>query len=77
MKSLAEGLKMTSLDDIKKEIDEHKELKQQMVGQLYPTMLTDEISQLTSHYATIFRFVKNNMEKNKRTFRYFKKIFEI
>jgi len=62
MKDIKECLKSTSLDEIKREIDERKDLRAQMVGQLYPAMLTDEISQLTSHYTAVYRFVKHNMD---------------
>ena len=46
MKHINEALQLTSVEEIEEEIKQRKELRATMVGQLYPSILTDEIYKL-------------------------------
>lgn len=46
MKDITEVLKSESLEEIQAEIQERKDLRNQMVGNLYPAVITDEIQKL-------------------------------
>lgn len=50
MLSLEEALELTDLDALIGEIYERKQLRNQMVGSLYPNILVDEISRLLKRY---------------------------
>jgi len=45
---IKDALLLESIEEIQSEVNDRIELRQQMVGQLYPSILTDEISQLNS-----------------------------
>ena len=46
MKHIDEAIQLNSIDEIEEEIRQRKELRATMVGQLYPSILTDEIYKL-------------------------------
>jgi len=60
MKYIKDALLLDSLEEIKEEIKERQELKKLMVGQLYPSILTDEIYQLNMKYRIVLDLNKQN-----------------
>jgi hypothetical protein len=46
MKHIEKALLLESIEEIEEEIKERSELRQQMVGRLYPSILYSEICQL-------------------------------
>jgi hypothetical protein len=48
MKNIDEALQLETEAELEVEIAERKELRSRMVGQLYPSILTDEIYKLNS-----------------------------
>ena len=46
MKNINEAIQLNSIDEIEEEIKQRRELGKQMVGQLYPSILMDEICKL-------------------------------
>ena len=46
MKNIDEAIQLNSVDEIEEEIIQRNELRATMVGQLYPSILTDEIYKL-------------------------------
>lgn len=46
MKNINEAIQLNSIEEIEEEIKQRKELGKQMVGQLYPSILMDEIYKL-------------------------------
>lgn len=46
MKYIEEALKLESVDELEVEVETRRELGHKMVGQLYPSILADEIYQL-------------------------------
>jgi hypothetical protein len=53
MLPIEEALKLESLEEIQNEVTKRSELRQQMVGQLYPSILYDEICQLNGRYSDV------------------------
>lgn len=61
MRNIEEALKLTSLMELKKEIEIRKELLRVMVGQLYPPILSSELVRLNKVYSEIYHLVKENV----------------
>lgn len=53
MKNIEEAIQLNSIDEIEEEIKQRKELRSTMVGQLYPSILTDEIYKLNEKLSDI------------------------
>jgi hypothetical protein len=47
MKNIEEAIQLTSIDEIEEEIRQRRELRATMVGQLYPSILSEEIYKLS------------------------------
>ena len=62
MRQIKDALKLTSLMELKKEIEVRKELLNQMVGTLYPPVIRGEIIDLNERYSEIYHLVKENVE---------------
>ena len=60
MRGINEALLLESIEEIEKEVSERSELRDQMVGQLYPSILYDEICQLNGRCSDLKRLKKEN-----------------
>jgi len=65
MRHIKEALLLESIEEIEQEVKERGELRQQMVGQLYPSILYDEICQLNVRCSDL-RKLKENDKNNKK-----------
>jgi hypothetical protein len=61
MRHISEALLLESIEEIEQEVKERGELRQQMVGQLYPSILYSEICQLNGRCSDLR---KRKEEKN-------------
>lgn len=58
MRHITEALLLESIEEIEEEVKKRSELGQQMVGQLYPSILYDEICQLNARCSDLRRLKK-------------------
>ena len=55
MKDINEALKLESIEEIEQEVKKRGELRQRMVGRLYPSIIHDEICQLNARCSDLRR----------------------
>jgi hypothetical protein len=61
MRQINDALRLTSLMELKKEIEVRKELLRVMVGQLYPSIVSIELRRLNERYSELYYLVKENV----------------
>ena len=58
MRHISEALLLESIEEIEEEVKKRSELREQMVGQLYPSILYNEICQLNGRCSDLRRLKK-------------------
>ena len=56
MKDIEEAIKLESIEEIEQEVKDRGELRERMVGRLYPSIIHDEICQLNARCSDLIRF---------------------
>lgn len=68
MKSIEDVLKLTSLAELKKEVEIRKDLIKQMVGTVYPSIVSNEIEKINERYSEIYWHIKENIDYFQKEF---------